>query len=435
MMKYCANQNEWVQKEIQKRLDILIRHIINDIPETKSIILAGGYGRDEGGVKLRPNQKLELINDFDVYVITEEEVSDERLNKAANKTTFEYGYKEVDFKRFVRENFSNMFYVDLKCIPIKKLKKLPPMLRYYDIKSNSTVVWGEDFRKLIPNYEVEDIPFGEILRLLLNRATHLLQYFSITFFEEMSELEKEWLEVFFSKAIMDSARAIELIRGKVSKDSLSRNKKFKTDFKKDPLLIGSPKFFNLLDKYSKDRLNLKKLKIKDHIGEWFIIKKIILNIIKNYLSEVLGEKVKNNYEVAETIRKEIWKEYVKPFVVFKRKQKTSISLFDDILTFFGQYYLNYVYTIRTFQAYKKFNPKSLIIPRTPDQRFFASMIMLLDSVEKKGINEKKLVKAEKYLREIFPVELSNIKNIKKKWEELNKEFCQAYLIFSFLKIS
>lgn len=432
-MNYCTNQKRWVEKEVQKKVDILIKHVLNDIPETESIILAGGYGRGEGGVKIT-GKNVELINDFDVYTITEEKISDERLNKAANKATQEYGYKKVDFKRFVRKNFSNMFYVDLKCIPIKKLEKLPPMIRYYDIKNNSRIIYGKDYRKLIPDYKPSDIPFGEKLRMLLNRATHLLQYFSIDFFEKISESEKEWLEVFFSKAIMDSAKVIEMVRGEDSPNSMERKNKFKARLAKDPLLKDIPNFISLLDKYTKDRLNIKKLRIKNHIDEWFEIKKTILTIIKNYLSHEMKKEIENNQESARTIREDIWKKYVKPFVVFKRKQKTKIKIFDDFLTFLGQYYLNLIYSVRTFETYNKFNIKTLTIPRTPDQRFFPAMIMLLDSIEKNEINEKKLRQAEEYLREVYPVTIT-YSNTKERWEEINKEFCQAYLLFSFLKIS
>jgi len=432
-MSYSYHNQKWIQKKIQERINVLVKQILIDLPETKSIILAGGFGKGEGGIRIRPNKKIELINDFDVYIITNNVISEKRLNETANKVTKEYGYNAVDFKRFNRKKFSNMFYVDLKCIPLKKLNKLPPMLRYYDIRNNSKVIWGKDYRNLIPNYKVSDLPLGEGLRLLLNRATHLLQYFSIDFLDEINLKEKEWLEVFFSKAILDSAEAIEILREDLSPNIIVRNKKFQEKMRNESIIKNCPEFLKLLDKYTKFRIT-SKIRIKSHVQEWFLIKNVILKIIKNYVSEMTGKKIKNYEELSWILRKKIWKKYLRPYVSFKRRLIIKTSMFDDFLTFFGQYYLNFLYYVRIIQAYKKFNLNALIIPRSPDQRFFSSMILLLSCLKKEGIDEKTLKLAEKRLKEVYPVKKIKIKNPKKYWEKIKNEFCNAYLLYSFLKI-
>ena len=69
--------------QIQKYLQVIVDTIVSQIPQTQSIILAGGFGRGEGSVIIKNKQAIPL-NDFDIYIITNQAIDEHHLNHVAN---------------------------------------------------------------------------------------------------------------------------------------------------------------------------------------------------------------------------------------------------------------------------------------------------------------------------------------------------------------
>ena len=59
---------------VQKYLDVILKEIKENCPGLKAIILAGGYGRGEGAVEFVKG-KPRLLNDLDMYLISEKQLS------------------------------------------------------------------------------------------------------------------------------------------------------------------------------------------------------------------------------------------------------------------------------------------------------------------------------------------------------------------------
>src|SRR3989344_4857346 len=140
MNKYTALGIE-IDKEIQKQLNIVAEEINKEIHDVKSIIVYGGFGRGEGSVK-KVNDKYYPANDFDVYVITEKKAEGDLLDNIARRVAQRLGSKGIEFNKFDKNwSFENNFYLDLKCLTLGELRKLVPMIRYYELRNSSNIFY------------------------------------------------------------------------------------------------------------------------------------------------------------------------------------------------------------------------------------------------------------------------------------------------------
>ena len=81
MGKYTAYGNE-VDDYIQKNyLDKIIKSFVQDCNPV-SIILFGGFGKGEGSVYFKEGNPVPF-NDFDLYIITEDKMSDQDLDRVS----------------------------------------------------------------------------------------------------------------------------------------------------------------------------------------------------------------------------------------------------------------------------------------------------------------------------------------------------------------
>ncbi|HVH15882.1 MAG TPA: hypothetical protein VNA15_09225 [Candidatus Angelobacter sp.] len=60
-----------IEESLQKQLDTIVKLTIDLYGRDCTIILAGGFGRGEGSVRMNQNQIAVPLHDFDIYVITD----------------------------------------------------------------------------------------------------------------------------------------------------------------------------------------------------------------------------------------------------------------------------------------------------------------------------------------------------------------------------
>src|SRR3989344_6120163 len=174
-----------VEDYLKEKIQIISEVIKERIPDTISVIMSGGFGKGEGSISYE-NKKIILINDFDMYVVTKREHSEEEINDVAQESSRKIGKKGISsFVKFNKDRpiLEEFFYIDLKAIPFNQLKKLPPMVKFYDLRNSSQVVYGKDLLKYIPDFKAEKLPLAEGARFLLNRMSHLVQHFYLSFFK------------------------------------------------------------------------------------------------------------------------------------------------------------------------------------------------------------------------------------------------------------
>src|SRR3989344_9261194 len=162
-----SNVDRFIEEDLSK-----IKSVVLDAIKVKSIILVGGFGKGEGLVDIKKN-KITPLNDYDLYLITDKNYNDKYIEDLGVKCSKAIGRGGLDFVENPGETYdeNKFFHVDLRVIPYKKLRKLLPTQRTYEIKYGSKVIYGEDVRNLIPDVKV---PVSEAIRILFNKIDHLL---------------------------------------------------------------------------------------------------------------------------------------------------------------------------------------------------------------------------------------------------------------------
>lgn len=130
----------------------------------EGLLLAGGYGRGEGGV-LRSEGPESPYNDLEFYLFLKGScrLNERRFGPALHaiaKELQEYAAVEIEFK----------------ILSLAKLQQSPPSMFYYDLVLGHRCLWGAS--DLLSNCghhcAPEKIPLAEATRLLMNRCSGLL---------------------------------------------------------------------------------------------------------------------------------------------------------------------------------------------------------------------------------------------------------------------
>jgi hypothetical protein len=131
------------------------------LPGWKTILLAGGYGRGEGGVYLPPGGgEPTLYNDLEFYVVAENSPG-EALARWTHRGEECLGIE-----------------IEWKALPPRALEKAEPSMFFYDLLSRHVLVAGDvDWVEALPGRlrAATDIPMVEASRLLVNRGMSLLR--------------------------------------------------------------------------------------------------------------------------------------------------------------------------------------------------------------------------------------------------------------------
>jgi len=156
--------------ELENHLERACGHALTGVqalvPERKleALVLAGGYGRGEGGV-LKTAAGDEPYNDLEFYVFI-------RGNRLWNDHKYSGALRQLG----ERLSPDASLHVEFKVDSLPRLRRCPISMFTYDLVARQRVIFGD--RNLFigcENHHVaESIPLSEAARLLLNRCTGLL---------------------------------------------------------------------------------------------------------------------------------------------------------------------------------------------------------------------------------------------------------------------
>ena len=128
------------------------------------VVLGGGYGRGEGGVR-HTDAGDRLYNDLDLFAFSEDAGRRER-------------HRIGEELRKIAEKWEGKLGVAVDFSPVKNLASLSGVahtLMYQELLHGWKPVWGKaDLAKRIPGLDPAELPYTEALRLLLNRGMGLI---------------------------------------------------------------------------------------------------------------------------------------------------------------------------------------------------------------------------------------------------------------------
>ena len=134
------------------------------LPRLAEIVLGGGYGRGEGGVRHTPAGD-KLYNDLDFFVFSD------RANKRERRA-IEAALKPVS------QRWEEKLGVAVDFSPVKNLSSLTKVgstLMFQELRRGwKPVLGGGEFEKHFPELDAAQLPVSEAVRLLLNRGMGLV---------------------------------------------------------------------------------------------------------------------------------------------------------------------------------------------------------------------------------------------------------------------
>lgn len=445
-LKYTQDKRKFIEEDLNKKMAVIVKIIKKRIKDTKSIVLAGGFGRGEGSVIVEDGI-VYPINDFDMFAITKQGHKEETINNIAQEAAKKIGKLGIPsfvvFNKYKIPSLYSFFYIDLKVIPLKRLKELPPMARYYELRNASQTVYGDNLIKKIPKFEVKNIPLAEGIRLLMNRMSHMIEFFYPQFITKKTARAAH--EIFLLHAIktyLASCTSLLLLSGKYKPSYRERLEILKRTFDRDFKVLKEiiPDFPKKVKEFTDLKLNMDFNAYKDDDLElWEVSRYYIGEVVKYFLSKFSGQGIKNWENFSAVLRNKTWQKYYSPYIQYFINKKFKIGiknkLFLTLASILAQLYLNLIYFIRIKKYHKNIYFRCLFKLRSPELTFFSAAPLILYSLEPNGkVNLEMLNKGKNILKKTFPVKVKYQGDDLKYWEKIAHAYSNAYILFSFLKI-
>lgn len=169
-VRYTVQEDPRIDAKIQGDLNLIRREILGLLGrDAKAILLAGGFGRGEGGV-IVSDESVEIVNDYDIIILLEAASLwrylrlfwkfDEPIDALASGLAQRLGLKQVDLVLRPLSYFEG---------------PLPLAIENYEVKNGHQLLFGhKDPCDLMPDWCAEDIPLFEGTWLFRNRGLGLL---------------------------------------------------------------------------------------------------------------------------------------------------------------------------------------------------------------------------------------------------------------------
>jgi len=413
---------------VQKHMDIIVDEVKNELSDVVSILVIGGLGRGEGSFLFRKG-KVVPLNDYDIYIITQKPVNFNILKKISKKSSKRIS---ANSQFSFSESSSLMeFYVDFRNMTFKELKKIEPLIKYFEIRESAKIIFGRNIKKDMPNFSLLDIPLEEGFRFLMNRMSLLVESFDI--FNLNSFDVRKTILYYIGKNYLSCAEALLLLNRKFVASYERRAKIFEECFKRD-----FPELYKQIPNLSK-KINLftaNKLKPskdffeKDVLKFWIEARKDLLHVTNFFIKKAFGLKASNPEELSLKIKK-LNKNFINNYLKIFLKSKFNIKIpffLLDFLGFFARFYFNFLYFKRNLLLNQKKNFRVLFSNKDINLRIYSICPLILFSLnDNMDLEAKYLKKARKRLNEFEP-----LKKIVT-WKDLQKKYSDIFRVYQFLK--
>ncbi|PYJ81282.1 MAG: hypothetical protein DME22_21485, partial [Verrucomicrobia bacterium] len=164
--RFTVDGSDELETHLERTCRKTLAGVQHLIPERKleGLLLAGGYGRGEGGV-LRTETGDEPYNDLEFYVFL-------RGNNFLNEHRYQPGLQDL------AEHLSPAARVEVefKILSLNKLRRSPVSIFYYDLVMGHRWLRGEEglLSGCEHHRDAKRIPLAEATRLMMNRCSGLL---------------------------------------------------------------------------------------------------------------------------------------------------------------------------------------------------------------------------------------------------------------------
>lgn len=429
MGKYTVYNQDFIDFSVQAHIDLAVAKIKKRMPQAVSVILVGGFGRAEGSVKIC-GQNIEPLNDYDMYVIMprNEKVSEKKADKLMKEIEKEAGTSGFS----LYESSKKAYYFDIRFLSRNKLSKLPPFIKYYEMKHSSYIVYGRDIREEIAEYKPHELPLSEGVRFLFNRLSSITLWTPTDLLQNkrVSQWKLDAILYDVSKSYIEICTLLCQMAGVYAPTYTARsvnligiyNKKFPELAKQMPDLAKKVSYYTEL------KLKPNYENINNHLNRWFECRNDILKVLEFALNKIYGAnfdnfsaKASNKYFRPYMIS--ILPKFVKPTAVF---ETTKVAL-----AFLAENYMNLLWLLRLKKFEKKIYLPLAFNLSDPGIKIFHSLLFINGALLKNGqINNKKIKKGIHILQSVFPLKNKQINNLDE-YQALVDQYIRAWKLYYF----
>jgi len=301
---YTVHRYPDIDEVVERHMKIIVDEITKTLEDVDSIVLSGGFGRGEGSVKRQSDGTIIPMNDYDLFVFTDDSIPFGVFQRLTKRLRERVG---VD--------------VDLKFIPVAKVKNLIPDLWAFELKTASNVVWGKDFRAKI-DMTKEDIPLSVGLNALFIRNIGLVnpecfepQFLTKGFFGWKRTL----MEYEASKTFLEICTALCLLGGFYAPSYLQRAHLLRQNYSKafSELSDTLPSLAEDIEFYTQYKLMALETGRLDITKLWLKARDELRIVMSFFICRIFALSFKPNPDLANlllTRRRQLAEFYFRPYI-------------------------------------------------------------------------------------------------------------------------
>lgn len=226
--RFTIDGSAALEQQLQSMCAEVVARLRQCIPASTltAIVLAGGYGRGEGGV-LRTGAGELPYNDLEFYVFT-----------AGNRFLNERKYGGLLLRLTESLSAEHGLHIEFKLDSLARLRGCPISMFSYDLVSRHRVVHGEPglFSGCEHHLRADQLPAAEGSRLLLNRFTGLLLVKELLAGDRFSSAEADFSRRNLAKAQLALGDALLTHLGHYHWSCLERRRRLEAVAEQFPLL-------------------------------------------------------------------------------------------------------------------------------------------------------------------------------------------------------
>ncbi len=301
-----------VESSIQEQMDVVVKETTRVYGKDCSIILAGGFGRGEGSIRILESGKAVPLHDYDLFIVT-----DKRWNardQAHLEQTIRMNLSAISGIDLNRERFA----LGLQVIPARSLSRLPPDLSTYELKIASSVIYGRDVRPLI-TIEKGNVALGSGAITLFHRITALLKNVEPEYLRLGDYPSSRRLETVYEccKVYTEICTALSLLGRFYEPSYHERALRFRDNYRLFPgLQARLPDLDEKILRYTEMKLRSDFSRIIDRPAElWVRTRRDLETSLRYFLSKFLRQDANESWFVfcqtaRERLRRFLFRDYI-----------------------------------------------------------------------------------------------------------------------------
>jgi hypothetical protein len=428
---FTIHRDPNIDSQLMEQMKIIRDEIIKTYKKIYSIILAGGFGRGEGSIKILKNGKIVPLKDYDIYVVTDHKISESEYINMINRIHERIAIKSSWYFSVGPGEFN----VGIQAIPLRKLERLPPDIATVDLKTASKVIYGDDLRGRIP-LSPNDVILSSGALVLFNKTIGLLEQMDPRLFTETLENERKHSIVYVcGKTFIEMCTALTILAKQYVPSYSKRAETFARIFaenfpdllEKIPDLPTKVAFFTEL----KLKSNFDEFKV-DPIELWFVTRRYFNEVLQYYMQYFLNMDSSANdwFDFSEKLHRKLGFEFFKEYIHCNLRNMTGYHpRLLPFLSIVGQVYDNFFFVNRVRSIKKKLYVAPILSWRSPLIKIFSASTLALNAINQDGsIDDKLLRKAISYIKKAYPVK-TNFSSLIENWNAVRKACIESQKLY------